>query len=347
MIYIPSKIKVGYQKRNDTYTGMLAYIIYFDERNKLRKEASWESWRSKEIEPQEYDNTPTEGFVINKKAGGYRTDWGSRRTMARVYDPRGFEFEITMENLLYILENTNSYKGKGLEGTFVYGWSGTDLILVPTTSPDYEELQNFANKRANRDKITSKTLVPGGTYRTKGNNEYIYLGRFDCYEEDNYGYRDRKDGVLLGKRYFFYDGSFTHTSGLSNFIQVVSEEPVENYADLMDKLQCERNISPIDKEHVEYVDYTLDDFLEYVKIGRTYWYERNMYIRINGVLASVNIRIHNDRIDVYSSHTGSWFSEQGGLSPEEFVSKLKPCHRKLFLKNGKEYKGYYYSKEMV
>ena len=60
-LYIPDKIKVGYQKREGTYTGKLAYVIYYDEKGKLRKEASWNSWRKHDIEPQEFDNIPTEG----------------------------------------------------------------------------------------------------------------------------------------------------------------------------------------------------------------------------------------------------------------------------------------------
>ncbi len=37
-IFIPKKLKVGYQYRDDTFTGKLAYVIYYDEKNKLRKE---------------------------------------------------------------------------------------------------------------------------------------------------------------------------------------------------------------------------------------------------------------------------------------------------------------------
>lgn len=37
MIYTPKRIKVGFQNHNDTYTGKLAYIIYYDEYNKLKK----------------------------------------------------------------------------------------------------------------------------------------------------------------------------------------------------------------------------------------------------------------------------------------------------------------------
>ncbi len=114
-IYIPEKIKVGYQNRQGTYTGKLAYVIYFDAKGVLRKEKSWKSWTDDKIESHELENTPTSGFVLNKKVGGYDTGWNHRQTYTRVYDPRGFEFEIVIPNLLYILENTSCIKGKGLE----------------------------------------------------------------------------------------------------------------------------------------------------------------------------------------------------------------------------------------
>ena len=37
-IYIPKKIKVGYQNRYDTYTKKLAYVIYYDEKGKENKD---------------------------------------------------------------------------------------------------------------------------------------------------------------------------------------------------------------------------------------------------------------------------------------------------------------------
>jgi hypothetical protein len=66
--------------------------------------------KNKEIIPVEYTNEPLDGFVLNKKVGGYKSDWNFRQAYCRVYDPRGFEFEITIPNLLYILENANSIK---------------------------------------------------------------------------------------------------------------------------------------------------------------------------------------------------------------------------------------------
>ena len=70
-IFIPNKINVGYQNREGTYTGKLAYVIYYEERGKLRKETSWQNWRDENIPNNIYENVPTDGFVLNKKVGDY------------------------------------------------------------------------------------------------------------------------------------------------------------------------------------------------------------------------------------------------------------------------------------
>lgn len=184
-IFIPKKINVGFQNRAGTYTGKLAYIIYYDEKGILRKEKSWSSWRDTDIPNIEFDNIPMDGFVLNKKVGDYSSGWDHRQAYCRVYDPRDFEFEISIENLLYILENTNSIKGKGLEGEFVYGWDGTDLILMPVESPDYKEIYEYNSIVHNSEHIKAKDLKIGATYLTKENVEWIYMGKFDYY---NSGY---------------------------------------------------------------------------------------------------------------------------------------------------------------
>lgn len=40
-LYIPKKLNVGYNERQETYTGKLAYVIYWDDKGVLRKETSW------------------------------------------------------------------------------------------------------------------------------------------------------------------------------------------------------------------------------------------------------------------------------------------------------------------
>lgn len=175
-MFIPRRIKVGFQKRTDTYTKQLAYVIYYDNNGTLRKEQSWESWRSKNIEPKEFDNSPMEGFVLNKKVGGYKSDWNFRNAYVRVYDPRGFEFEISVDNLLFILSCGGCSPGKGLEGKFVYSWSGTELVLLPVNSDSYSEIERVS--KLSGKKINLRELVPGMRYYLKDGSSGTYVGRY-------------------------------------------------------------------------------------------------------------------------------------------------------------------------
>jgi len=119
---------------------------------------------------------------------------------------------------LYILENANSIKGKGLEGDFVYGWDGKDLLLIPVESPDYKELTEYNEILFQKNYVKAKDLILGARYKTKTNEEWIYMGRFDCHttkyervekpqESDWYrGYRAYDSvevNVNKGKHHFF------------------------------------------------------------------------------------------------------------------------------------------------
>lgn len=246
-IFLPKTIRVGYQKRKDTYTGNLAYVIYIDAKGKVRKEASWTSWRDKKIDPTDFTNEPTSGFVLNKKAGGYDTGWNHRQTYCRVYDPRGFEFEITIPNLLYILENTSAIKGKGIEGDFVYGWDGTDLILMPTSAPDYTQLTEFADATFNKEIINSKNVILGATYRTNKNEDWIYLGRYDEWEQPYSYYNGTEKPINKGKKYWFRTptgGIETTPSIGAKIIKLVDPTPVANYAELMDDVERMERYAP-------------------------------------------------------------------------------------------------------
>lgn len=390
-INIPEKINVGFVNRQGTYTGKLAYIIYYDNKGKLRKETSWNNWRDEKIPNEEYENVPTEGFVLNKKAGGYSTGWNHRQTYVRVYDPRGFEFEITVENLLFILDNTSSIIGKGLEGEFVYGWDGKDLVLIPATSPDYKEIVEANGKRKNARKFTAKDMIVGATYQNKDLEEIIFIGRFDYHD---YDYGSRLDLVVFdayqdvykkkGKRYWFAQKStyqwgdkkgqeyyhiFNRTSLTDYLIDVVDENPHEDYAFIFDDLQKLSSYSPPDysknilteleysqyKERVDYVqeyehrsvNFTIikngvESLVDNKYIPMNSLVREEFYVQDGQVcLKKVNpkrqsyywgaLRDNNDRNEPY------YIYENFGTI-EEFYNKYKPMKVMMFLENGKKYR---------
>jgi hypothetical protein len=330
-IFIPEKINVGFRNREDTYTKKLAYIIYFDQKGVLRKETSWNSWRDKSIENAIHNNIPTSGFVLNKKAGGYSTRWNHRQTYVRVYDPRGFEFEISVPNLLFILENTNSIKGKGLEGEFVYGWDGKELVLIPTDSPDYIDISEFNKIIHEKSYVRGKELKLGLTYLTKDNKHYIYLGKFD-----KYNYHGKKE---KGKAHYFHDGDkyypFVTMKSLGDkIISVISEECVENYADLMDKLECTTNYSPIDDNKDEYVSYTLDEFVSKLNDRRWFYCYSHNKEEIEVTNYGEKPTYHFRKRSGYYDHNRGRYE---GNSLKEMFNAVQPMYKNRYLANGKLY----------
>jgi len=182
--FLPKQIKIGYQEKKDTYTGKLAYVIYYDDKNKLRKELSFNNWIDKKINTDKYENLPISGFVLNKKVGGYKNDYNFRQAYTRIYDPRGFEFEITIENLLYILTYCTSIKGKGLEGEFVYTWNNKDLFLMPIDSPEYKKIKKHSEDLYKSEYFKPNELKIGYIYNNKNNEQFVYLGKRPYYELD-------------------------------------------------------------------------------------------------------------------------------------------------------------------
>ena len=259
---IAKTIKVGFNKRSDTYTGMLAYIIYYDEKGVLRKEKSWDSWRDHKIDAQEFPNEPTSGFVLNKKVGDYRSDWNHRMAHIRVYDPRGFEFEISVENLLYILQECTSTKGKGLEGEFVYAWDGTNLILLPTESVEYQSSKVFTDHKLS--KVSKSDMIPGCVYMNKDMENVLYLGREDYYEfETDYGFDNDKytayQQVNKGKKHVFLHtdkdkaGKYWIQTGFTKIASKLSDAISSDFAEEYEKLKQSFYGSPVTKVTFEEV----------------------------------------------------------------------------------------------
>lgn len=248
-IFIPKQLHVGFQNRNNTYTGKLAYIIYEDENKNIRKEKSWNFWRDKNIEPLKISNEPTSGFVLNKKAGDYASGLNHRQAYIRIYDPRDFEVEITVANLIYILEYTNSIKGKGLEGEFVYCFDRGEMWLIPICSPDYIKIQKFNEQIYAKKKILAKDLIIGATYKNKHNHHLIYLGKFDYYENNQLNPKEKR-------HFFYYEDNWekfvSYKSISGKFIDVVDEECVFNYTELFEELESKTTYSPYNPSLTEY-----------------------------------------------------------------------------------------------
>ena len=237
-LYIPSRIKIGFQKRSDCYTGKLGYVIYYDDDNKLRKEKSWDGWRDSSIESVEFDNVKRSGYILNKGVQRF-SDWGSGRSVIRVYDPRDFEFEISIDNLIGILMHSDVSK-RDIQEECVFAWSGTELVLLPVNSVEYQESIEYTKKQAL--KLSTKDLIKGCRYHMKKQNKILtYIGFFDWWDFIEQEITKGKDNqthkrlhVNKGKKHIFYDGVKFGLFSMSQLSSIVSNDVVENYAEVVD-----------------------------------------------------------------------------------------------------------------
>lgn len=267
LMFLPRKIVVGYQFRDDTYTNKLAYVIYRDEKNTLRKEKSWNQWRDENISIDEFDNIPIAGFVLNKNVGGYCDHW-MRSSYIRIYDPRGFEFEITLPNLLYILEHSSS-TNKKLKGEFVYGWNNSELFLIPVSAPDYPDFKKYTDNIFKPEKIKPEQLIVGAKYLLKDNTEVIYLGKHEIIVK-NYYNTFRYDGLnycysraIENSKYNPEQDYIQCCKSFSDKILCISEEkPHKNTAEMLNNIYNKFNI---DFTGVAYYKPTKKELKEYLK----------------------------------------------------------------------------------
>lgn len=352
-MYIPKKIKVGFQKRNETYTGKLAYIIYYDEKGKIRKQASWEGWRDKTIEAVEFDNVPAKHFTLNKgvKRDGY---WGDGRSMIRVFDHRDFEFEISINNLVGILMHTDISKCEILHEC-VYAWNGTELVLLPTNSIEY---QGSVEHTARMDtKFSTKELAVGHTYTTKQNAEVVYLGRHkvfplrDIYykEPDSKLIRELPTGVTIQSgrhmilngqeqtskfvaKHIFFDRTaktFERKDPAAYIAHVTSSECVPDYADLMDKLHRE----PYFKQMTSVKVIPADGASPFIKTNKGYAYRHDTSVKAScrvlvqvsdQAVAQIDLSIDSDRpLNLHAYYA------YGGAQALDFIDLGLAIDRKL------------------
>lgn len=373
-LFIPSKIKVGYQRRNDTYTKMLAYVIYYDVKGKLCKEKSWRGWIHdqprneyvmddknryvkdennqyvKELMPglpiHDFDNVPTSGFVLNKKVGGGGGGWHHRQMKCRVWDPRGFEFEITLDNLLFILQESNSFKGKGLEGDMIYAWSGKDLVLLPCESEDYKSSVLFTELKT--QKVKKKEIVEGHTFMGKDTKTYVYLGEAEYLNFSHYA--NRLDSVT--KEHMFYDVKEDKyvPLKLNTLARVMDNSVVQNYAGLITGMQ---EAGVLNNYEVVIEDYKFQHKLpdetakgNYQQISRLnqslnvdkafLMYDDNVFRKVNYIQVSYDTTIwHYDNFN-YSSN---YHAERQKLMSTEQECKVKfnlqDGYTRYVLNNGK------------
>lgn len=276
-LFIPTRIRVGFQKRDDTFTGKLAYIIFYDAQGNIKQEKGWEKWRDKNIDYVEFDNVPQSNYILNK--GVQRSGhWNSGRSMIRVYDPRDFEFEISIDNLIGILMHSDVNK-RDIAEQCVFAWSGNNVILIPTNSDDYQKGLAFTSKQ---DKvIESKDLVEGHSYiHKKDDKTYTYIGHYNYFEKQ---YWNRKI-IPKGKQRVFFDGKEYVMLTADKLSECVSSELNQNFATLVEKF-----FESVNGQDIGKFTYGVP------KNNKTYFFKKS-----NGEIHKISFKVADDKVNIGS-----------------------------------------------
>ncbi len=230
MKFIPEELFVGFKPQHKSDSIYLAYISSYI-KGKASKKDSIDNWRDKHIPTKILKNELQEGFIIKEKAG----DSGERKAWVRVLDPRGFEIEISIDNLLHILECEGCEKEKKIKGKCVYAFDETKLLLLPESSPVYVELKKHS-EAMNKKNVVNDNIVPYEVYSNKSNEHLMYLGWLDTYTKyylyNGKEYRKPEDAEKAYFNDFQYKNPYnaSHVYEAYRLIQEeIHEKPEKHY----------------------------------------------------------------------------------------------------------------------
>jgi hypothetical protein len=134
-MYFFDKLYVGFQREcyNSTETPrLLGFCIpYNDTKANKKRQETVNSWRQKDIEPRILGNIPQSGF----KLLGVVSRYSASNKLFCVLDPRGFELEISADNLLDLACQSTIAKGEIIEECV---WAGSGSYLEPISSERYK-----------------------------------------------------------------------------------------------------------------------------------------------------------------------------------------------------------------
>lgn len=102
-----------------------------------KRKATVDGWAEKDLTPMDLENKPTHGFKIVDTVSRYSTS----NKFFRVEDPRGFELEIDVNNLLDLIEHHTIVQGTIME-PLVWSRFGGNNYLISSNSEEYKHYKN-------------------------------------------------------------------------------------------------------------------------------------------------------------------------------------------------------------
>lgn len=168
-----------------------------------KRKETVDRWRDKAVEPMIVDNVPTPGLWFTSRATRYMTD----KEYMRVSDPRGFTLEISVENLLELLESVSTERGVITDPTiWTWGKNGKVYLTTPDNKSYIEAKEDFEKKQNG----IVEELVEGKYYKITGYTDevYQYVGRVQVTRfKNSWGRKSGAIDVSTYKSYAFIHGT--------------------------------------------------------------------------------------------------------------------------------------------
>ena len=143
----------------------------------------------------------------NEAMGGFRLLDNVKRVSRfnssmkwRIEDPRGFELEISSDNLMHIIDTTVIDQGEILDAC-LWARNGADNFLVPVSSDLYKE--TLATTEMSKRSISIRDMKPGDQVWLKNGSRGRYLGNLN-YVRRTWS-RDGKSNKHVFERAHFFN----------------------------------------------------------------------------------------------------------------------------------------------
>ena len=179
------------------------------------------SYYGRPIQPEAgkvLDNLPTAGF----KLVDWRGRWSTDNKVARILDPRGFELEIDIPNLMNLITSTKIDHGL-IEDELVWVRDGANNKLIRSADDLFEQAKKEMAKK-NKGKLRH---APGDIIECQ-TNRFLYLGLLDVEYLIPRG--EKVVDVEETNRYKAHNRSRYFTSRIMNFYKIEPEEIIGAHA---------------------------------------------------------------------------------------------------------------------
>jgi hypothetical protein len=178
------KVYVGFQKRNTESGSPLGFLTPWGEDSAAKKRMETvDKWSSaSKFESVVLDNIPVSGFRVSDSAR--RNGWNGGNTVIQIEDPRGFELQISVDNMIQIMSGNLILDGE-IKVPCVWGRDGKDNILLPTNSEPY--MNAIENTERLKQTFSMRSVKPGNTIELKDGRVGIYYGAYYQVVRKHYG----------------------------------------------------------------------------------------------------------------------------------------------------------------